>query len=114
VLVTDLILRKSDSDNNSNSNTNNNNNDIINNTEETTRIGKFQTRRSSCRFSTHGGDGNIIPGDDDEKNSNNNNEDPVNSLAALVITIALGIHSIIEGIGVGATNNISEIRSSFM
>ena len=41
------------------------------------------------------------------------NED-IDPLTAVVLTIALSIHTVIEGIGVGATDDVSAIRSSFV
>ena len=40
--------------------------------------------------------------------------DSENPFSALLLTIALSVHSIIEGLGIGASSDVSEIRSAFI
>eukprot|EP00581_Thalassiosira_minuscula_P009597 CAMPEP_0183706618 /NCGR_PEP_ID=MMETSP0737-20130205/3386_1 /TAXON_ID=385413 /ORGANISM="Thalassiosira miniscula, Strain CCMP1093" /LENGTH=215 /DNA_ID=CAMNT_0025934067 /DNA_START=11 /DNA_END=655 /DNA_ORIENTATION=- len=40
--------------------------------------------------------------------------DPNNPFSAILLTIALSIHSIIEGLGIGASGDISAIQSAFI
>lgn len=47
-------------------------------------------------------------------NSNQNKDESFDPIPAILLTVALGIHSFIEGIGIGNTPDISALESSFV
>lgn len=40
--------------------------------------------------------------------------DPANSFSAIILTLALSVHSIVEGLGIGASSGVSSIQSAFI
>ena len=109
MLVTDIILRNKDKHDRKKGHTPTTEerevitaNNTVDNNESAAR--EQLADRASSSSSSSSLNSIFIPGDTEE----------LNWLTALVITIALGIHSIIEAIGIGATNDISEIQSSFV
>jgi len=134
-MVRDVIIRKLES----NSNSNSNNTSRLNSSgggggggeagiNQINASGRFdaktgcETRISSESYNaTEAVDTAIAATNTDEMTCQdinlligNHDENAVDHLTAIILTIALSIHVVIEGIGIGAMEDISAIRASFV
>ena len=60
--------------------------------------------------------GNAVDNEEHDQDGHDHGHivDEENPLASILLTIALSVHSIIEGIGIGITDNVSALESSFI